>query len=143
VFYGAEEVRTACAELGYWRWRFVRASQGLRELRAAAHTVFQAGASARCIDLSQQPWRKRRAEWMDPDDYRATQQLARQARESEVETIFYESVRDPKHGLCAAVLRPTVFRPKRPITQQTWYLTVAQEAAIWTRERTEFVFRYA
>ena len=21
VFYGADEVRTACAELGYWRWR--------------------------------------------------------------------------------------------------------------------------
>ena len=22
VFYGADAVRTACAELGYWRWRF-------------------------------------------------------------------------------------------------------------------------
>ena len=29
VFYGAESVRTACAELGYWRWRFLTDSAGL------------------------------------------------------------------------------------------------------------------
>ena len=28
VFYGADERRTACAELGYWRWRFLTDSAG-------------------------------------------------------------------------------------------------------------------
>lgn len=29
VFYGAFERRTACAEIGFWRWRFVRDSEAI------------------------------------------------------------------------------------------------------------------
>jgi len=29
VFYGADEIRTACAELGYWRWRHLQDTPAL------------------------------------------------------------------------------------------------------------------
>jgi hypothetical protein len=32
VFYGAATVRTACAELGYWRWRFLQDADDLERI---------------------------------------------------------------------------------------------------------------
>ena len=43
VFYAAEERRTACAELGYWRWRFVTDSSGLDESRRPSERTIQPG----------------------------------------------------------------------------------------------------
>ncbi|MDX2268651.1 MAG: RES family NAD+ phosphorylase [Bryobacter sp.] len=143
VFYGAAEVRTACAELGYWRWRFLRASEGLPALEAAPHTLFQASGEGKTLDLRKAPWRSQRAQWTHPDDYTATQALGREVRAAGGEMIVYESVRDPAQGMCTAVLKPVVFHPRRPTSQQTWFLTVTPSAAIWTRERTEFCFRFA
>jgi hypothetical protein len=49
VWYGAEAVRTACAELGYWRWRFLTDSAGLTSLGPSPqHTRHRSHASAVC-----------------------------------------------------------------------------------------------
>ena len=32
VWYGAEKERTACAEIGFWRWRFLMDSAGLKSI---------------------------------------------------------------------------------------------------------------
>jgi hypothetical protein len=143
VFYGAVERRTACAELGYWRWRFLKASEGLREIGAAAHTLFQSGVVGAAVDLTRAPLARRRKEWTDPDDYSATQKVARRAREARAELLLYESVRDPEHALCAAVFEASALKPSRPLAQETWFLTVTQEGAIWTREKVHLDFRFA
>lgn len=142
VFYGARERRTACAEAGYWRWRFVRESDGLRELNATPQTLFRVGVEGTGVDLSSRPYVKDRVRWSHPSDYRPTQELGRAARGAGAEVVLYESVRDPQAGECAAVLHPGVFRPQRPLAQETWYLTVAREAALWSRERAQFVFEF-
>src|SRR3546814_12120779 len=36
VFYGADQLPTACAELGYWRWRFLRDAPPLQRIHAGA-----------------------------------------------------------------------------------------------------------
>jgi hypothetical protein len=140
VLYAGFERRTACAEMGYWRWKFVSDSDGLREISASPQTVFQLGAQGYAIDLQTPPFHKRRALWTDPVDYTATQAFAREARAAEVALILYRSVRDPEPGTCVAVLRPGALRPKRPLGQETWYLTVTREGAIWQRESQRFVF---
>ncbi len=134
VWYGAEEQRTACAELGYWRWRFLTDSPALESLGPSPQTVFHAGIDAKTIDLSRAPFKRDRDSWMHPTDYSATQQLAAVAREAHLSAIRYESVRDPKHGLAVAVLRPQCFTPHKPLEQQTWFLTVKQAHVIWQRE---------
>lgn len=142
VFYGADEVRTACAELGYWRWRFVMASEGLRAsgLGPTAHTVFRAGVKGLGVDLRVSPFDRHRSRWTQPDDYRETQALARAAREATIEVIRYESVRDPEKGGCAAVLRVEAFQPKRRLEEQTWHLTVTPGDVIWQRDGAAFQF---
>lgn len=134
AWYGAEQVRTACAELGYWRWRFLTDSEGLLELGPAPQTVFQAGIDARVVDLTLAPFKREHAQWTDRSDYGATQQFAAIAREGGVSAIRYESVRDPGHAGAIAVLRPEVFKPSRPLEQQIWFLTVKRERVTWQRE---------
>jgi hypothetical protein len=140
VWYGAEKQRTACAELGFWRWRFLVDSPALTSLGPAPQTVFRAGISARLLDLTAAPFKRARAEWTDPVDYSVTQRFARLAREAGIDAIRYESVRDPEHGGAVAVLNPQCFRPRKPLEQSTWFLTVRPEAAIWQREGETYEF---
>lgn len=142
VLYAARERRTACAEMGYWRWRFLRDSEGMTTIAAAAQTVFQLGAGGVGIDLTEAPLREWRADWTDPVAYGATQELGRAARALAVRWIAYESVRDPEAGLCYAVLEAGAIRPRQPLARETWYLTVTESAAIWQRERQRFVFSF-
>jgi len=143
VFYGAQERRTACAELGYWRWRFAQESAGLGEIEATAQTVFQSGIKTRAADLRSAPYAADRARWTHPSDYGPTQAFGREARDAGAGVILYESVRDPEHAVCGAVLEPQAFRPTRPVAQETWFLTITQRAALWTREKVEFVFGFS
>jgi len=133
VFYGADEQRTACAELGYWRWRFLMDSE-LDGLDPLQQTLFRTAVAGACIDLRLSPWVERRAQWTDPVDYRACQQFAREARAERVALIRYESVRDPQHGACAAVLEPAAFACDQPLETQTWNLTVTRERVVWRRD---------
>jgi hypothetical protein len=141
VFYGAETIRTACAELGYWRWRFLQDSKGLRQLGPAPQTLFEAGIRTPAVDLEKPPFSHNAKQWRDPADYSATQQFARVAREVNVGLIRYRSVRDPEPGRCGAVLRPDAFRPPKPMSPtQTWLLTVTREFAVWQRDRDAYRF---
>jgi hypothetical protein len=139
IWYGAEAQRTACAELGYWRWRFLTDSDALEVLGPSPQTVFRAGIDARWVDLTQAPFKRARLQWTDPADYGPTQEFARLARLANVDAIRYESVRDPEHGAAVAVLRPC-FRPRRPLEQHTWFLTVRRERVTWQREGEAFEF---
>lgn len=143
VWYGAENVRTACAELGYWRWRFMTDSTGLSELGPSPQTVFQAGVDGRTVDLTQPPLTRDRDLWTLPADYSATQQFAAMAREAGASAIRYESVRDPQHAAAVAVLRAEIFKPLRPLQQQSWFLHVKRDLVTWQRESEVFEFAYA
>jgi len=141
VWYGAEKERTACAELGFWRWRFLMESAGLESIGPSPQTVFRAGIDGRLIDLTEAPFKRARSEWTDPNSYVASQRMARVARQANVDAIGYESVRDPEHGGAVAVLRPSCFKPRKPLEQRIWLLTVRPEAAIWQREGYSYEFQ--
>ncbi len=118
VFYGAGEIRTACAELGY----------------------FHAEAEGAAVDLRQAPLVRDAALWTDPADYSATQSFGRIARDAGVALICYQSVRDPQRGGCVAALTPAAFRRKSPLATQAWFLTVTPQLVIWQRERRSHEF---
>ena len=48
------------------------------------------------------------------------------ARDAGVDVIRYESVRDPEHAACVAILRPSAFARPSPRQQQTWFLAAAR-----------------
>jgi hypothetical protein len=143
VLYAALQRRTACAEMGYWRWRFAADSDGLRGIPASPQTLFQVGAKGSGIDLQHAPFAAHESQWTHPADYSATQTAGRAARGAGIDVILYRSVRDPEPGTCAAVLNPAALHPKRPIVQETWHLTITTDLAIWQRENQRFVFRFS
>lgn len=133
VFYGADEVRTACAELGYWRWRHLLDSPALAAMPTRPQTVFRAKLDAPAVDLRQPPFARDRRTWTDPSDYAGCQRFGVIARQAGVGAIRYESVRDPQHGGCCAVLAWSAFARPMPVEQQTWVLTVARDRVVWQR----------
>lgn len=134
VFYGAESVRTAAAEVGYWRWRFLQESVGLDRLGPAQHTAFNVPVAGPGVDLRLPPFNRDAEAWTHPRDYQATQAFAQSARQAAIEIITYRSVRDPRPAWCAALLTPRAFAARKPNrATQTWQLVVTRAEAIWRR----------
>lgn len=134
VFYGADERRTACAELGFWRWRFLLDCVELHALEAKPQTLFSARIDTSAVDLCRLPFSRDRSAWMDSANYHACQAFAVIAREASVGAIRYASVRDPLHGMCAAVLTPRAFSAAQPQESQTWLLSLTRDKVFWRRD---------
>jgi hypothetical protein len=145
IWYGAEDLPTACAEVAYWRWRFLMDSTGLRDGQLVTeHTFFQARAEGRALDLSEPPWDAKRKAWTHSEDYAACQALAVQARERGVQWIRYWSARRPP-GHCGAVLDATCLALHEPTHRPTWVCKVTAQSALMVHdeERLELAFAAA
>lgn len=141
VFYGAESVHTASAELGYWRWKFLKDAVDLEKLEPVAHTAFSVEVSAQVVDLRRAPFSNDAAKWQHPTDYSATQAFAKEAREANVGGIQYQSVRDPHPAWCLALLMPQAFaKPKPNPLMQTWWLAVHPDSVSWRRNNESMTF---
>jgi hypothetical protein len=131
VFYASEEIRTALAELCYYRLRFFAESPDtLLPRQQERLTVFCVEYNAnQVVDLTLSPFNEDRKKWIDPSNYQSTQAFTDIAREAGVQLICYESVRDVEQGINLAILSPSAFKSKEPITQQTWFLYLSQAEA--------------
>ncbi len=138
VWYGAEALRTALAEKSYWRLRFLLDAPDVPDLKPVPHTAFQARVrTARALDLTREPLVRERARWTAPSDYGPTQALAGGAREAGLEALRYESVRDPGHEACVAVLDPRVFGHRAPQGLATWFIAAGRARVRCLPERGE------
>ena len=80
VLYGADAIRTACAELGYWRWRHLLDSPALTAMPTKPQTVFQVKIEIDAVDLRAKPFARDRRRWTDASDYSRCQDFGRTAR---------------------------------------------------------------
>lgn len=138
VFYGAVEREVACAECGYWRYRFWMDSEFLQDkTKSVDITLFefhaQAGSS---IDLRKPPYVQDRQVWRDPASYTATQALADEVRQEAIGVIHYESAR-LEGGHCLAIMTPEAFKQvAEPYREniQNWMLTIVPgTGVVWQR----------
>lgn len=144
VFYAAESVRTASAELGFWRWKFLQDAVDLVQLEPVAHSAFSVPVCTQAVDLRQGSLAVDAAVWMHPLDYRGTQALAQSARQAGLGGIIYQSVRSPEPAWCVALLDPGAFSlPAPEPMMQTWWLAVYQNSVVWRRNHQSFSFHYA
>jgi hypothetical protein len=141
VFYGAASVRTAGAELGYWRWKFLKDAVDLERLEPVAHTAFRTDIATAVVDLQRAPFDRDAAAWLHRSDYGPTQQFARVARDANVGGILYRSVRDAEPSWCLALLTPAGFaRPRPHAARQTWYLSVSPREVTMRRDTESMRF---
>jgi len=143
VFYGAESIRTAGAELGYWRWRFLRDSVDLDCLGPVAHTVFCSEPSCRVVDLRRSPFDQDAIVWTASDRYLEAQEIARVVRKTDVQAIIYESVRDENPAWCVAILSPDVFEDIKPqIDKRVWFLSVTQKSVQLKSQQESYSYKF-
>ncbi len=128
VFYAAEEIRTALAELCYYRLNFFRESPGTPfPCQQERLTVFSISYhSSSTLSLVQTPFVENKEIWTHPSNYEATQAFADTVRQAGIEIICYESVRDIKKRLNIALLSPNAFSANSPIKMQTWFLYLSE-----------------
>lgn len=124
VFYASETPRTAAAEIAFYRLLFFLESPATAFApNASEFTMFAvAYGSNRALDLTIPPLSRHRRVWAHPTDYSRCQGLADAARQSAIEVIRYESVRDPEGGTNVALLSCRAFDAKIPQSRQTWRL---------------------
>lgn len=131
IWYGADSPEAACAEAGYWRWRFLMDSEGLRGSHlVGTQTLFHAVVSGHCLNLEDPPWSEHAAVWSDPHDTQACLALAALARPQAVQWIRYPSARSPG-AFCSAVFDPQALTMVAPHAQETWVLKVSAQRLLF------------
>ncbi len=134
LWYGAEERRTAFAEVAYYRLLFLAGTAAALEPVAVPLTIFEVPIrTRRGVDLTRPPFAAERVRISSPSSYAASQQLGRVMRASGVEAFRYWSARAPGGGVGVGVLSPTAFAARRPTRVQTWYCVAAHEGVDFSR----------
>jgi hypothetical protein len=136
VFYAAERVETAVAEMAFYRLLFYAESPGTPPPQnATEYTAFAVRlATDRAIDLTVPPLSDAAAVWTDPVNYAPCQALADAARAAAIGAIRYRSVRDPAARANLAVLTCSCFAEARPVARQSWRLRIAPHGVQALRE---------
>ena len=142
VWYGCDEPQTVCAELAYWRWKFLVDSEGLRDAALLTeHTFFQARFKGLELDLMAPPMNALRELWRRSSDYGECQRLAAKVRTSAppIAAVRYESARR-EHSGCAAVFAPASLSLAPAFRQQNWTCKVTAEMVLFMRDGEAFQF---
>lgn len=143
LWYGAEDLYAACAEVAYWRNRFILDSATLVKTELITeHTFFQAEVNGLAAELMNPPWVESRSTWTHGSDYTGTQALAEAARERGVQWICYESVRAPGNR-CAAVLDVEALEiVDGGRTMQTWHCKASRDAVMMVCGSEMYVWNF-
>jgi len=127
VYYAAERVTTAMAEMAFYRLLFFSESPATAwPSNAAEYTAFSAAVeTTSLLDLTQDPLSKDAAIWTDLLAYEGCQAFAEAARNADADVIRYQSVRDPAKGGNLAILLCRAFATPAPVDRQTWRMRLS------------------
>lgn len=143
IWYGADDAYCACAEIAYWRQRFLLDSAGLmKQSISTEHSMYEASVQGRALDLLSHPWVSAQEHWMHPGDYTETQKLATLVRDSQTKVtwIRYASVRARDH-VCAAVFDPRSLTMVTPDGRyEQWHCHTTADRVTLSNGRVRFDF---
>ena len=127
VYYAAEVVATAVAEMAFYRLLFFAESPDTPWPKdAAEYTAFSAALRTDlAIDLTRPPLSAQAEDWTHKSDYEACQALADAAREAGLNLIRYQSARDPERRANVAVLSCIAFAKPKPVDRHTWRIRLS------------------
>jgi hypothetical protein len=148
IWYGAEDRRTAFAEVAYYRLLFLEGSRAeLGEVTTALSAFTARVRSSHAIDLVAPPFAAHRKVIASPVSYTSSQALGEAMRSAGVELFRYPSARDAAGGVNVAAFSPSVFGTAKPQGFETWHCTANREQVELTKgdffRRETFTFSRA
>ena len=122
IWYGSARVKTALAEVAYYRFVFLEGTDADLGTVYADFTVFRASVkTSRGIDLTREPFLKLKSRLIDPTDYKLTQELGDKMRDTNIQAFRFFSARDKDNGINIAVLNGLAFDQKKPLEFMHWH----------------------
>lgn len=138
IWYGAEELRSAFAEVTYYRLLFLDGTDADLGLVQSDLTAFRTPVKTTAgIDLTRLPFERWRAALVSKTSYATTQPLGTAMRDAGVEAFRYRSARDVEGGINVGVFAPRAFTARRPRDLQTWH-AAATRASVDISRRDYF-----
>lgn len=123
LWYGSKSLKTAMAELAFYRLNFIRASEAQLGVVLTQFTAFSTHINAvKAILLTDDPFSNYKEMISSPVDYSAGQELGTVMRDEGVDGFNYFSARDPEVGVNIGVFTPEAFARKLPEANsfQSW-----------------------
>jgi hypothetical protein len=128
IWYGSETLRTAFAEVAYYRLLFLEGTAADLGLLQTELTAFRAAVrTQRGIDLTAEPFARFESVLASPVSYTDTQALGTAMREAGVEAFRYRSARDAERGVNVGVMVAAAFGRRVPRDLETWHCTATRE----------------
>jgi hypothetical protein len=138
IWYGAETIATAFAEVAYYRLVFLEGTDAELGPLETELTAFTARIATRQgVDLTAPPFARWRGPLTSKTSYAATQPLGAAMRGAGVEAFRFISARDDAGGTNIGVFTPLAFHQPRPRGLQTWH-SVATRAGVEFSKRDYF-----
>ena len=142
IFYASESIETAVVEAAHWRLIAFARSPGFRHpsspTQMSAFSVIVDSETA--LDLTRGELAKRSEDWLNPNDYDATQALAAEARAIGIELLRAPSAR-LSGGINLVVVEPKALVPP-PKPHSSWAFLFQGNELIATREIDGKAIRY-
>jgi hypothetical protein len=138
IWYGSEALRTAFAEVAYYRLLFLNGTDADLDGVGTDLSAFRASVdAARGVDLTTSRFDRWRARIASKTSYAATQPLGTSMREAGVDACRYASARDSEGGVNIALFAPRAFASARPKTVHPWH-SVSTRAGVEVSKRDYF-----
>lgn len=148
LWYGSQELRTAFAEVAYYRLQFFNDTTASLDYVEIPMTAFQTHLTTqRGIDLTKAPFNAYTAQISHKQSYEYSQALGTAMRAAEIEAFLYFSARTQEPAKNIAAFTPAVFQQKNNQYihhQQNWLCLANHQRIEFTRlgilERERWIF---
>lgn len=128
IWYGSIELRSAFAEVAYYRFLFLEGSHAQLGTISTALTAFIASVrTTRGVDLTKSPFDAYRRKIASPTSYVESKRLGDNMRAARVELFCYPSARDVEGGVNVGVFVPSAFGKAKPKILETWHCAASRE----------------
>lgn len=115
IWYSSITLTTVMAEIAFYRFNFLRASQGKLGTVISSYSAYSVPISTEYgIQLTHSPFDKYVNFISSPTIYAPAQQLGGQMRQAGVEAFLYQSARAANQQINLAVFAPQAFKLKQP-----------------------------
>jgi hypothetical protein len=128
IWYGSLDLRTAFAEVAYYRLLFLEGSTASLGTLTTPLTAFTARVrTTHGVDLVAATFDAHQRAIASPTSYTSSQALGTAMRSAGVEAFRYPSARDIEDGINVGAFVPSVFGNTKPRSLQTWHCSASRE----------------
>lgn len=145
IFYGGCSIAATLAESAYYRFVFWWSmdAEAVKAKINSEHTLFAVDYDAeKGVKLHQAPFNEYSEQLCHPSDYKSSQQLGSDMRESDVEVFEYASARERNNAACVGLFVMDPFVQLEPKYQEPWLCELTENTVAYRKKQGGEIHRF-